>query len=69
MRGCVTLLMFMGMLMLPFVVFGYSAVAFIVMAVVFGVLWGLTKVAEAAARALAQAEEKEKDDQLRELSE
>jgi len=69
MRGCITLLMFIGMLLLPFVVLGYTAAAFIVMAVVFSVLWMLARGFEALGNALSEDDEEEDDEQPRELSE
>lgn len=59
MRGCITLLTFMFMLALPFIVFGYSLAAFIVMLIIFSALWLLTKGAEALGHALEQDEEED----------
>lgn len=59
MRGCVTLLTFIALLSLPFVILGYSAAAFIVMAVIFSVLWLLTKGLEALGNALERDDEEE----------
>lgn len=59
MRGCATLLVFIAMLSAPFVVLGYSLAAFIVMGVVFGALWLLTKGLEAFGEAFGPQEEEE----------
>lgn len=61
MRGCVTLLMFVAMLSLPFVILGYSVAAFIIMAVIFSALWLLTKGLEALGNALAEDDEEDSD--------
>jgi hypothetical protein len=53
--------MFVAMLSLPFVILGYSAVAFIVMAVIFSALWLASKGLEALGNALAQDDEEEED--------
>jgi len=59
MRGCITLLMFIALLSLPFVILGYSVAAFIIMAVIFSALWLLTKGLEVLGNALAQDDEEE----------
>ncbi len=66
MRGCVTLLTFIAMLLLPFVVFGYTAVAFIVAVIVFGGLWLLGRGLQALGDALAQDDEEEVVDEREE---
>jgi mannose/fructose/N-acetylgalactosamine-specific phosphotransferase system component IIC len=63
MRGCITLLTFVAMLSLPFVVLGYSLAAFIVMAVIFIALWGLTRALEAFGEAYGTHEEGEEEDE------
>jgi hypothetical protein len=69
MRGCITLLTFIAMLSLPFVVLGYSLAALIVMAVIFGALWLLLKGLEAFGEAYGPHDEEEEDEQSGELSE
>jgi predicted membrane protein len=61
MRGCITLLVFIAMLSLPFVVLGYSVAALTIMAVIFSALWLLTKGLEALGNALAEDDEEESD--------
>lgn len=60
MRGCITLLMFVAMLALPFVILGYSAAAFVIMAVIFSALWLATKGLEALGNALDRDDEEER---------
>lgn len=62
MRGCVTLLTFVAMLSLPFVVLGYSVAAFIVMAVIFGALWLLVKGLEAFGERYGTHDDEEEDE-------
>ena len=61
MRSCITLLVFIAMLSLPFVILGYSVAAFIIMAVIFSALWLLTKGLEALGNSLAEDDEEEDD--------